>query len=328
LQVGRTLMLYRTEQHQSLEALRFRRQQEIAVQITSFARRSLAVLLKNELSDARGWIKEATVAKDEGALKGAIEYAEGLKRRLHDVTAATQFLERLQEQAKVRHELEDFAHRDESGECAEPETIFEMLEEIKAMLSRAADLDMESEEVTAKGRELCDRLGQQVACMEKLHGGTEASEKTVIEECLLTITGLEGAANVIFCAEMKAAGQTELARIAHEDELTQTMRSALTVGKVENAHAGEGTEEIDLTSTSYEELQQSVTALKEFEPRTAENKRMLSLGVQIVELRRALLKDDWVGAKAAVVALNTSELGDMPEAQTEMHVVQVRSAPW
>ena len=232
LQVGRTLMLYRTEQHQSLEALRFRRQQEIAVRITSFARRSLAVLLKNELSDARGWITEATVAKDQSALKGAIEYAEGLKYQLHDIVEANQFLWRLQQQAEVRHDLEDFAHRDESGECSEPDNIMEMQEQINVTLARAADLDMDSEEVVAKGRELGARLSQQVTCMEKLHEGTEASDKEPSERCLLTITGLEGAANVIFCQELKEAGEEELARIAQEDELTETMRSALTVGKV------------------------------------------------------------------------------------------------
>lgn len=92
-----------------------------------------------------------------------------------------------------------------------------------------------------------------------------------------------------------------------------------------NSTPGEGTDEIDLTSTSYEELQQSVNSLKEFEPRTVANKRMLSLGESIVELRRALLKDDWAGAKAAVVELHRSDLGEMPEAQAEMHVVQVRN---
>ena len=323
LQIGETLILYRVEQHHSLESLRFVMRDKKAVILQTSMRGKLCKVLRRKLLISRRKILEFSVAKDHVELRIAIEEAEILLFELPELNSAKDLLSRLEAAVALRLRLNEFLENEAKGQTKTPEDIQAVKVVANDMMTEARSLEIDDEPLCIRCSQTLQHIAAQLSVIATLNSALDASIKEGIAEILSTIETLEGVSGV-FCDELKTRAVGELGRIEDEMILVTDVAEALIAGRallrdtieVENldaASAAVGISDLFMTEgTNYGALYSEVQKLKEFGPRSPEGASILALGHAVVKLRSSVLSDNWLGIKAAVVDINGSAVSVQP----------------
>ena len=323
LQIGRTLILYRVEQHHALESYRFAIRGRKAVTLQATARGKNCRLLFAQLKTSRQEIAEFSAAKDHVALRAAIEAADNLAFQLPELGTAMQLLARLEAIVKVRLKIKRFLAEEARRLPKTPEQVLAVKHSADQIMADVRHFEIECDELSGQCAQALKHIDAQLSIIDTLTAALDASKKDEIAEHLAIIRHLDAVTGA-FCEGLKARAMKELGRIEDETQKINEVITALLDGKTslridlealdDNSSVPfEISELLVLEHANVDALVSVVDDLVDFSPRTPEGRSISALGRAVCKLRSSVVDCNWPGIKAAVIDINESAIpGQVP----------------
>ena len=335
LQVGKTLILYRVEQHHALESLRFAIRDKKVIFVQTVARRMICRKLVRQMLLSRTKIKKASVEKNRLALSIAIADSKKLRFPLPELDKAIILLDRLEAAEKLREEMKEFIRNERIISTKTPEEVVSKKEHALRMIEDAKKYEIENEVICSECNRALDHLQVQLSMILKLRQALAESQKDEIADLLKTIEeNIEGITGP-FCVDLKEKAISELGRIEDEMIRVNDVIKALADGALSlndsidpEVHNEKITELplhelFKIQSIKVDELNAEVLKLAEFDPRTEDGKSMIKLGNTVSNLRLAVMNSSWEKIKAAVVDINTCTPTARASATSDIRAAQI-----
>lgn len=283
VQIGKSLVLYRSEEHRNMELKRNVAIEATVVYIQSHIKRWLTALLYKQLKTARPLLAAAHASRDLAKVEAVLAEHGGLRFEIIEITKCKQLRMVLLEEKRIDELLKKLISygEDESH-----------LDELYKVVASAKEIQFVSPNVKEATR-LIEKMKLKKDCLKKLHKAVEEADESALVSALQQATEL----NLRDQKEVKAAREM-MDRIQRENEIVNDLTASIATGGW--LRTGD--------VVDYSDLQYAVSRANEFGLKTAVGKRQLRLAKHLVDIRQAMLvavghsdAGVWKVAEAAVL---------------------------
>jgi myosin heavy subunit len=347
IQLGKTQLFYRTEEHQVLEHWRGmmvaqagthiqrayrgmlgrrrwnklqeqRLQLRAALRVQACYRKILAIHRKIVLRVARQRLRDAMAGRDRPDVEAAVKEAAQKGVELPEVGQGQALLAVLLEEEKVAATLQELAEASF--------TDLAVYEKMAATLESADKLGMGKHKdgavavLVAKSTAAREGVRERMECKQALIAGTSSSLKGKLEAALKLAQEKSAEwGDDLVAAEMSAA-QVTIDRIKQEEAgPLERLRIALSGGM-----ASGDTGAMDASGISTGDLDEAVAGAGTFEVRTPDGRMLLQTAKLVTQMRKALAEQNW-GAVEAVLEQCSEDDDSGGTARRESQIVLVNA---
>lgn len=305
-QLGRTMVLYKAEQHLELEKRRDLRMHRASVICEAAWRGCKGRRFFRHILTVRQGLRDAIAARDLNLLLRAVTNAKAESRVTYaELEVATALADRIQRENICLQALEALSKQDaETNHDA-----------YKEQLETAADLELQDRSIVVECNKRFRAVREKIEAKRALARGIEVGSKEDIEWALAKIAELRpDNGSIVPDAEIEKAQRT-LEIIAKEQKAQDDIRSAILGGSALGSLAN-----LDTTCIRVDKLERAVASAAGMTITTIVGMNLLSTAQLLLKLRQAMQDSDWASIESAVTAAATARTSNTLAAEAEQEV--------